>query len=271
MPATQSTCASSELTCPENSIQEFHTIENFSPAVYIKQYYEYLGDENRAILRFLLRQFQRCPEGADMLDFGCGPTVYQFIAAAPKVRTIHIADSVVTNFEAIQDWVAGRPEVFDWREYIHETLVLEGTAGVEYADILRRQQLIKQKITRYLHCELGANPPIAGVTDASYDVLMANYCVEFLPAHLDLEEGMTHVFSLLRPGGRLILQFLRRTPDYPVGDYRFACRQIDEHDFLRILPKCGFPIQNIEYEIVDAEPGLQRPYGSFVMMTAVKA
>ena len=255
----------------ESSIQEFHTTENFRPAVYVKQYYEYLGDENRAILRFLWRQFQRCPEGADMLDFGCGPTIYQFIAAAPRVRTIHVADSLVTNFEAIQDWIAGRPEVFTWREYIRETLALEDSAAIEYADILQREQLIKQKIVRFLHCDLGATPLIAGVAEASYDVLMTNYCLEFMPEHIDFETGMARIFSLLRPGGRLILQFLRRTPDYPVGDYRFSCRQVDEDDFLSILPKCGFPSPTIEYEIVDAEAGLQRPYASFVMMAASKA
>jgi SAM-dependent methyltransferase len=270
MSATRSTGFRSEVNGAD-SIQECHTTQNFLPAVYVKQYYEYLGDENRAILEFLWRQFQSCPEGADMLDFGCGPTIYQFIAAAPKVRTIHVADSLATNFEAIQDWMAAKPDVFSWREYIRETLVLEDPSAVSCADICEREQLIKQKITRFLHCNLGASPPIAEVAEASYDVLMTNYCLEFLPAHIDFEAGMAQVLSLLRSGGRFILQFLRRTPDYPVGDHRFLCRRIDEDDFLRILPKCGFASPTIEYQIVEAEDGLNRPYESFVMMAASKA
>ena len=270
MQATWSTGSCSE-DIGADCIHECHTTENFQPAVYVKQYYEYLGDENRAILKFLWRQFQRCPEDADMLDFGCGPTIYQFIAAAPKVRTIHVADSLDTNFKAIQDWVAGKPEVFSWREYIRETLAIENSAAVSSADIHEREQLIKQKIARFLHCNLGGSPPIDGVAQASYDVLMANYCLEFLPAHIDFEAGMAEILSLLRPGGRFIFQFLRRTPDYPVGEHRFLCRQIDEDDFLRILPKCGFLSPTIEYEIVEAEAGLQRPYESFVMMAASKA
>jgi SAM-dependent methyltransferase len=251
--------------------QEPNTHEKFRPDVYIQQYYAYLGSENRAILRFLTREFQRCPPHARMLDFGCGPTIYQFIAAAPKVDTIHVADYYNGNLQAIQDWLDAKPGIFDWREYTRAVLALEATSAVDLAAIEQREQQVRQKLQRFLHCDLTSTPPISGVAEGSYDILMSNFCLEHIPPQEDFEARLGNVFALLRPGGRLILQFTRRMPSYPVGDVVFPCLPVDEDDFIRILPKHHFPARSIEYQIIEAEDGLQRPYGSFVTMAASKS
>lgn len=248
-----------------------HAYEKFRPDIYVRQYYEYLGTENLAILRFLTQEFQRWAPGGRMLDFGCGPTIYQFIAAAARVQEIHVADFLPRNLQAIQDWVAAKPGVFDWREYTSAVLAQEGLTPVDAHAIEAREAQIRKKLTRYLHCDLTADEPVAGVADGFYDILMSNYCLEQIAPHHDFEDRLARVFALLRPGGRLILQFTCGMLSYPVGDDDFATLPLDENDFLRILPRLGFAPASMVCQVVEAEAGLHRSYERFALMAASKA
>ncbi len=199
------------------------------------------------------------------------PTVCQYLAAAPEVAYIDVADYLPANLRVIGDWVAARPGCFDWGPYVQATLELEGVAPVDAAAVEAREREVRAKLRGFFHGDLTADPPVPGASPASYDVVMSNYCLEAIPEADRFEERVANVVALLRPGGRLVVQFTRDMASYPVGAVDFPVLQVTEDDFLRLLPRHGFDVASIEYEVVGAEPGLDRSYASFVMLGATKA
>ena len=78
--------------------------ESFNPREYLEMWYARTTPEISATLEFLHYAYRQAPPTARVLDFCCGPTIYQYLAAAPLVAEIHCADFLPRNLEEIRRW-----------------------------------------------------------------------------------------------------------------------------------------------------------------------
>ena len=75
---------------------------------------------------------------------------------------------------------------------------------------------------------------------------------------------MTNITGLVGPGGLFITAALRRCRCYRVGDKRFPCANVDEHDLRRVLASRFSP----RVQVRNLEGHEQQGYSSVVLADA---
>ncbi len=241
----------------------------FDPAAYLNEYYADVRAENRALLRFLLEAYRDLPPGGVMLDFGGGPTVYPLISAVPYVEEIHFSDLLEANLNEVRRWLALDPKAFDWRDFVRQALEMETGSGCSEAEVARREDEIRSKVTRLMRCDASRTPPIAG-PNVLYDAVVTNFCAE--SATSDRWQWQAFVFnivSLLKPGGMLIMSALKGASSYSVGSKSFPAVEISERDLVEVLDEAGFPEKKIELREVPADSPA-RDYAGLLLAVATK-
>ena len=152
--------------------------------------------------------------------------------AAPKASEIHLADYLPANLAEIERWRTRDPAAHDWRAFIRYTLECEGLAAPTDADVTRREELTRAKITRLLQVDARRAVPL----DRRYATVISAYCADSATDdRATWETLMTNITALVGPGGLFITAALRRCRSYLVGDKRFPSANVDEHDLRRVL------------------------------------
>ncbi|OGO06837.1 MAG: hypothetical protein A2Y73_03305 [Chloroflexi bacterium RBG_13_56_8] len=240
----------------------------FDPQAYLQEYYADIGPENQALLGFLVRGFRDVPADSLVLDLGGGPALYATIAAAAKAREIHFADYSLANLDEIRKWIQRRPDAFDWKEFVGAVLEQEGV-GRSPQDIAAREDRVRARLTRLMHCDVKRPCPIDDVP-AQYDVVMTNFCAE--AAATDRAEWfhcMCNIASLLRPGGRLLLSTIKGAQSYGVGEAAFFAVHLVENDLQEMLLQTGFDPASIAIRTEPADRP-ERHYQALMFATATK-
>jgi hypothetical protein len=242
---------------------------DFEPIAYLKEYYGDIGAENLELLRFLAEACRDLPRGGLLLDFGGGPTIYTLISAAARVDEIHLADYLEANLEEVNRWVRADPNAFDWTEFIKQALELETATYATEEDIARREKLIRQRVTRVTRCDASRTPPIDDAHEL-YDVVLTNFCAESATSdRWQWQAFMTNIFSLLKPGGRLVMSALENATRYSVGSRYFPAVAVSEEDLIELLEENGFPRKTIELRSVPADRPT-RDYKGLILAVAEK-
>ncbi len=240
----------------------------FNPQAYLREYYADMGAENLTLLQFLVRSFRDIPPDSTLLDFGGGPTIYTLITASAQVREIHFCDYLEANLEAVQKWLYGDADAFDWTHFIKTTLVLEGR-DYSHESVQAREKQIRQNVTQVMSCDANRPSPLHE-NARQYDVLVSNFCAE--SATNDGEQWrwfVQNITSLLSPGGRLVMSALKGADSYAVGDEVFPAVFILEDDLLQALGDAGFAEDSIQIESVPADRP-SRHYQGLMLATATK-
>lgn len=240
----------------------------FHPAAYLREYYATVSPENVALLRFLVAALRSAPPDSRILDFGCGPTLYASLAAVERAREIHIADYFSANLDAIQGWLQGREERFDWSAFTRAILELEGKAA-SASVIAAREALVRQRVTRVMSCDAHQPHPL-GADTSLYDVVMTNFCAEAAARNYDEWRAcMSHIISLLRPSGRLLVSAVTGADSYTVGATEFLAVRLFPLDLRTMLLEEGFLPASLVMDRVPAD-GPERRYEGLMFATAIK-
>jgi hypothetical protein len=158
--------------------------------------------------------------------------------AADKASEIHLADYLPANLAEIERWRSRDPAAHDWRAFVHYTLECEGLAAPSDAEVTRREELARSKVTRLLQVDARRPVPL----DRSYAIVISAYCADSATDdRATWESLMTNITALVGPGGLFITAALRRCHSYPVGDKRFPSANVDEHDVRRVLAPAFSP------------------------------
>jgi hypothetical protein len=240
----------------------------FNPKDYLREYYSDLGAENQALLRFFADAYRDVPSDAVLLDFGGGPTIYPLIAAAARVKEIHFSDYLEANLQEVRNWIRRDPSAFDWQPFVRTSLQLETGRQCSGADIARREQEIRGRITKLMRCDASRRPAID--LPADYDLIVTNFCAESAARnHIQWRSFLRNITALLRPGGRLLLSALKGATCYSVGTKVFSAVNIDEADLLEVLVESSFPRKGIAFETVPADRP-SRTYAGMILSVARK-
>jgi len=75
---------------------------NFAPRKYLQEYYTKLSPENKKILQWYHQTYLGLDNCKSLLELGGGPTIYQFISAAPKLESITFTDYLPGNLDLVK-------------------------------------------------------------------------------------------------------------------------------------------------------------------------
>ena len=112
----------------------------FNPRAYLDVYYADIGAENYALLQFFVEAYHDVSADSVLLDFGSGPTIHALIAAAPRVKEIHLCDYLPANLDEVRQWLHGESGAFDWRPFVTTTLQLERGKPCSDAEAVQRER-----------------------------------------------------------------------------------------------------------------------------------
>lgn len=207
-------------------------------------------DDERAVIGFLNRHVHRLSGRPRLLEVGCGPTVHHVFPFLGAVSAVDMADYLPENLEEVRRWRDRRPDAYGWRQYAALQASLRGDASDASIDAIEAGA--RACIDRLLECDLRRRPVL--VDGARYDAVSAFYCTEEVGITIPRwEEVMANLADGVAPGGHLFLACLRETDFYLVGDARYPCAHVTEHDVLRILPTLGFDLAQSTVETVAIE------------------
>jgi len=240
----------------------------FSPQAYLQDYYADMGAENLAIMQFLVRSFRDIAPDSTLLDFGGGPTIYTLITASARLREIHFCDYLEANLQAVQKWLYGDDDAFDWTHFIKTTLVLEGR-DYSRESVKAREKQIRQNVTRVMRCDANHPSPLNGNT-RQYDLLVSNFCAESVTNDREQWRSFVeNITSLLKPGGKLVMSALKGADSYAVGNEVFPAVFILEDDLIQALGDAGFAEESLQIDSVPADRP-SRHYQGLMLATATK-
>ncbi len=196
----------------------------FDPSAYLREYYNYLGPENRELLRFLDAAYTHIfteTGTARILEFGGGPTIYQLISAARYPVSIDFSDYLEGNLEEVRIWLQGKHERFCWGEFIRYVLRCEGGCSDALA-IKKREQLIRSKVKRLIHCDAKKANPLGAGYRSPYDIVSVNFVLESITTDMtEWELLVDNIEPVVKPQGYLLMCAIMGATSYRVGDRFF--------------------------------------------------
>jgi hypothetical protein len=235
----------------EKGVFDFVEVSDFARD-YLRTYYcQPPTHDEQAVLSFLSRHYPKIQAAPCAIEIGCGPTVHHVLPLAPYVSEIHMADYLPDNLEQVRLWKENAPGAHCWNPYTSLTLVQEG-APAGPADVQRREQDTRRKISRLLHCDLKRDVPLGA--PRQYSAVGSFYCAENIGVTKDeWSRVMRRVADLTAPGGYLFMSALRETNFYVVksadgSPNRLPSALLTERDFRELLPALGFSPQHTVIE-----------------------
>jgi hypothetical protein len=209
---------------------------DWRPREYLADYYALVEPDEIETIAYFVEAMKRVEPGRPILLFGVGPTLHHVFLAAGKASELHLADYLPANLDEIRRWVARDPAAHDWSAFVRYTLQCEGIAAPTDADVERREDLTRARITRLLTADAALADPLG--EPARYATVISAYCADSATAdHATWATFMRHIGGLVEPGGTFITSALRSCRHYVVGGKRFPGADVDELDVRAVLAR----------------------------------
>lgn len=228
----------------------------FDPKEYLGEYYAQVGSENRAILNFFARVAAELDASPRHLELGCGPTLYQIISLAPKVREIIYTDGYRESLNEVAMWLQKRPEAFDWSDSVRAALVAEGFRKVEEELITGRSSEMRRKLRSLQLLDMADLPAVAryiherGPFGSISSVFSAEVAVK---SHAGLRELFGVIYGGLPRGGRFNVVMVEGGVAYKVGNHYLPNLELSFDEGEAVLFAAGFKPSEVEGDFVRAE------------------
>ena len=232
--------------------------DDFDAISYLQHCYVDLHDlKTEGVLHHLHQLFHISGRGKNtlkVLEYGSGPAIQNCISVAPFASEIVFSDISPANREAIQKWLDGDADAFNWSP--HFDYVVKTLEGKGEKEAREREQRVRQ-ISKVVFCDaLLENPMEKGYEDP-YDVILQLGCLE--AACSDKESYircMKVLTSLLKPGGIMVNRDINGLADYEnlhyrVGDKDLACIRLTTEYVVSVFEECGF--KDIETALIPLE------------------
>lgn len=209
------------------------------PREYLADYYRTVEPDELETIAFFVEALRESEPDRPVLFFGVGPTLHHVFLAARTASEIHLGDYLPANLAEIQRWIDGADDAHDWRPFIRYTLQCEGLAAPTEADLSRRAELTRRKITKLVQVDARDPRPLPG----RYSTVISAYCADSATDDRGTwQTYMRHITGLVLPGGIFITAALRRSSGYLVGGKAFPSARVDEDDLRAVLPGAPGPL-----------------------------
>ena len=246
----------------ENIALDDKSFEHFDCDQYLREFYGFLGEENKALLRFFAAAYKQVPNGIEIAEIGGGPTIYQLISAARVAKTIEFFDYIPENLLSVQQWKESSHGVIDWTPYFEYALACEMDHSDEY-DISRRIDTLQNCLEIKGHCDVFLENPI-NIASHTYDLVSTNFVADSVTSLLDSWNTIVeNIVSLVNPGGHLIMTALTGATHWQDGQNAFPAVCLSGETITKKLEQLGF--ETVLYSAIPAESSNtileNRPHG----------
>ncbi|CAF0844678.1 unnamed protein product [Adineta steineri] len=212
----------------------------FSPSVYLADYYSEIQTEHQHHLRCLAKAYADITGDLTLLEFSGGPTLYQLMSAAAKVKEIHFSDYLASNLTEVKKWVDRDSNVFNWNNFTAEALLAEGITPTPDA-INKREEILRKKIAKFLSCDAFKKYPLGGDTVVQYDIVNTHFVAESITDDRnEWKQIFANIASCVKPGGKLVMAALKCCTAWKNGSRKFSATYITESDIIELLAENGF-------------------------------
>jgi NNMT/PNMT/TEMT family len=236
---------------------------------YLAEYYTRVEADEAATLDFIARACGRIVAPGRALVFGVGPTVHHLLPLAAHTRELHVADYLESNLDHVRRWLRRDSRAHDWRAFARHVLECEGLRAPSARQVGAREDLVRARVTRCLRADAGLDSPLATPGLGRYDVVVSCFCAESATGDQAVwRRYMRNILGLVAPGGLFITAALRRCRAYRVGQQRFACADIDEHDLAAVLIESGVEPGQLQLEVRPVGLRDRLGYDSIVLAAA---
>ena len=195
-------------------------------------------------------------EGLKVIDFGCGPVIQNSISAAAHAAEIVFSDYSPSNREAVQKWLNGEKDAFNWSP--HFDYVVKTLEGKGEKEAREREEKMRQ-ISKVAFCDALSQTPMEKGFEGPYDIVLEFGCLDAACANKQsFERSMNIVASLVKPGGT----FVRWSPNghvdiedmlYRVGGSQLKCIRLTKEYVASLLNKSGFKDVHVDFTPVIPE------------------
>ncbi|HEY1011725.1 MAG TPA: guanitoxin biosynthesis pre-guanitoxin forming N-methyltransferase GntF [Herpetosiphonaceae bacterium] len=241
----------------------------FQPRPYLEQWYRQVTPEITATLDFLRAAHGALPPGALVLDVCSGPTIYQFLAAAPRAAAIHASDYLPQNLAELGRWLEAAPGAFDWSPVIAEALRLELGRPPQATEIAGRAAEVRRAVTELLPCDLRQAQPLGPSQRPIYDALSMCYGADSIFATLpEWEAAMRRCCAALKPGGALIAAVIKNASWWALGGRRMQAVPLDEASVAAALGRIGFAPASLDLRAEQVAAADSEGYDEIIFITA---
>ncbi len=206
------------------------------PQAYLAEYYATVEPDERRTIAFFVDAYRKVAPGQKVLIYGVGPTLHHVFLAAETASEIHLAEYLPANMREIERWLARDPAAHDWRPFVRYVLECEGIVAPSEAQIVRREELARAKITRLLSADLRQPYPLGPGGADPYGIVISAYCADSATGNLtQWHIFMRRIGALVRPHGTILVAALRRSRGYRVGGKLFPSANVAEEDLREAL------------------------------------
>lgn len=143
--------------------------------------------------------------------------------------------------DEVKLWKDGSAEAISWQKFFKKALHLEGNKKVSAKQIISRKNLVRRKITKFLHCDAFKKDPLGKEYRNYYDIINTNFVTESITNKKEVWETLiANICSMLKKNGILIMTAIKDAKYYHVGKRAFPSTRITEEDIIKVLIKLGF-------------------------------
>ncbi len=200
---------------------------HFSPRAYLDEYHCDWDEEDEFLMAFLHDVYQYLDPQRTLLEIGGGPTIHQLISARNKVETIVFGEYLKKNRVEVKGWREARKGAFSWDVYFEHVLKLERRSHEQ--SILEMKKTLRQKLRFIVPCNILEARPMPFMPVRNFDLVSVHFCPESITSQeSEFVAGMRRVISLAKPGGLLIMSFLKESSMYAVGKTNFCAFPLTE-------------------------------------------
>lgn len=254
---------------PDVAMQENGIFQKeWVPKEYLKTYYSEVEPDEVDTIQFFVDSLKKTDHTGPVVFFGTGPTLHHIFLAAPRATEIHVVDYLPKNLEEIKKWVDKDEEAHNWKPFVEYTLRSEGNLSPTPTEVEARENLVRNKITKYVQADAGNFNPLGDEYRESYSLVFSPYCADSATGDKNVwQKYMRNITSLVKPGGTFITAALRNCKSYQVGEKEFPGANINETDMERVLGMLDFSQGNTNIEYRELEG---HGYSGIVLARAVK-
>ena len=238
---------------------------------YLAEYYSSVRSENDELLRFFARASKLVSEGSTFLEYGGGPTIYQLVSFAPRVKSIYFTDHLRHNLSTVQAWMQTQEHAHDWTPFIATALQHEGISHPSTAQISDREKNLKARLCGFGQVD-AFNRHLDDIPLKHYDVVAANFVVESITTDvIGWRQGLDSLLSYIKPDGLLSLTSIRGAMYWKVGDKKFPAFSVSAGSITEELRIRGFAIEilhQIDAQIIEQSHPDYEGYDGMVFLMA---
>ncbi len=223
---------------------------HFSPRAYLDEYHCRWDAEDEFLMAFLHNVYQYLDPQNTLLEIGGGPTIHQLISARNKVETVVFGEFLKKNRVEIKSWRENRRDSFNWDIYFEHVLKLE--RGSHEQNISEMKKTLRQKLRFIVPCNILESRPMPFMPVRDFDLVSGHFCPESITAQeQEFLAGMRRVVSLAKPGGLLVMSFLKESTIYAVGNTNFSAYLLTEAKLKQTLASLDCEILHMAHGPAD--------------------